>query len=329
MNARRVDRLFTMSAPDVVFPNPAQSSENRPLTNTFLHELDPDPLHAASSFAFDATHGMGEGQDPPLVEIFNYRNRSNVGIRKRLSENWKETEQALTQLLYNGLAASLCTCVSKDHVQVRLISLESWTVKGMDYCSCPLSTSCLIAEGFFPSTPRKPKTAFSLQLLRVLHEQSVRGSISKVAWADGLRASFEYDLKTSLPGLLRQVSLCPHIFLPRYNTYYTVQLRDTYHHWVAIESAKDTILYTHIELYQGEGSKSWQLESLRNLCPACFDIEPDEEDTRLITLDGNMQHTRFKDRSAWEFEELSPKLFVDYGRRQFDLADAERRKWDS
>jgi len=34
-----------------------------------------------------------------------------------------------------------------------------------------------------------------------------------------------------------------------------------------------------------------------------------------------MQHTRFKDRSAWEFEDLSPKLFVDYGRRQFDLAD--------
>ena len=33
-----------------------------------------------------------------------------------------------------------------------------------------------------------------------------------------------------------------------------------------------------------------------------------------------MQHTRFKDRSSWEFEKLTPKLFVDYGRRQFDLA---------
>lgn len=33
-----------------------------------------------------------------------------------------------------------------------------------------------------------------------------------------------------------------------------------------------------------------------------------------------MQHTRFKDRSVWEFEDLSPKLFIDYGRRQFDLA---------
>ena len=33
-----------------------------------------------------------------------------------------------------------------------------------------------------------------------------------------------------------------------------------------------------------------------------------------------MQHTRFKDHSPWEFEELIPKLFIDYGWRQFDLA---------
>jgi len=219
MSARRVDRLFTMSAPDVVFPNPTQSSEHRPTADSFVRdsELDPYPLDAANSLASDGTRGMDEGQDAPLVEVFQYNNRSNVGMRKRLSEQWKETEQALTQLLYNGVAASMCTCVSKDHVQVRLISLESWTLKGMDYCSCSLSTSCLIAEGFFPATPRKPQTAFSLRLLRVLHEQSVRGSVSKVAWADGLRASFEYDLKTSLPGFSRQVNRCPDIFFLGYS----------------------------------------------------------------------------------------------------------------
>lgn len=216
MNVSRVDRLFTNSAPDVVFPTPAQSSNHRPISDTYMHEPDPYPPDAANSVAFGATREIGEGRDAPLVEVFQYRNRSNVGVRKRLSEQWKETEQALTQLLHTGSAAFTCPCASKDHVQVTLISLECWRVKGMDYCSCALSTSCLIAEGFFPSSPRKPRTAFSLRLLLVLHEQSVRGSISKVAWADGLRASYEYDHMTSLPGFSRQVSCCPsQYYFPR------------------------------------------------------------------------------------------------------------------
>ena len=42
-----------------------------------------------------------------------------------------------------------------------------------------------------------------------------------------------------------------------------------------------------------------------------------------------MQHKRFKDRSPWDFEELVPKLFVDYGRRQFDLAGDMLRRYES
>ncbi|KAF8531189.1 hypothetical protein BDD12DRAFT_691393, partial [Trichophaea hybrida] len=60
------------------------------------------------------------------------------------------------------------------------------TMQYVDYCNCPLSTSTLVGEGFFPAAPRKPRTAFSMRLLQVLHEQSIRGSISKSAWADGL-----------------------------------------------------------------------------------------------------------------------------------------------
>jgi hypothetical protein len=40
----------------------------------------------------------------------------------------------------------------------------------------------------------------------------------------------------------------------------------------------------------------------------------------LISLDGNMQHTRFRNRGNWEFEKLPIKLFVDYGRREFSRA---------
>ncbi|KAF8535661.1 hypothetical protein BDD12DRAFT_808398 [Trichophaea hybrida] len=167
-----------------------------------------------------------------------------------------------------------------------------------DYCNCPLSTSTLVREGFLLAAPGKPRTAFSMRLLQVLHEQSVRGSISKSVWADGLLAVCESDHKTSLPNFARSV---------------LAQLRDCYHHWVAAQYALSTAVYRDIDLFQGQGEKSWQQERLANLFPACFDIETGEEHTASITLDGNMQHTRFNDRSSFEIEVFSPKLFVDYG----------------
>ena len=150
---------------------------------------------------------MDQAADAPLIEVFHWKNRSRVGERKRLSENWKDTEQVLTQFLHFGSVGSICTCTRKDRVEVRLLSLESWTVRIVDYCNCPLSTIALIMDGFFPSSPRKPQTAFSTRLLQLLHEQSVRGSISKSAWADGLRAVYEYHHKTTLPGFSRPVAI--------------------------------------------------------------------------------------------------------------------------
>lgn len=218
MNARRVDRLFAMNAPNVVFPNPTRNSERQPISDSLMHDMGSYPIGSLDPSGFAETGEIAEGESPqnaPLIEIFQYKNRSNVGVRKRLSEQWKATEEVLTQLLHNGSVTGTCPCTGRDHVQVRLISLESWTVKSVDYCNCPLSTSSLVAEGFFPSTPRKPRTAFSLRLLKVLHEQSVRGSISKVAWADGLRVVYEHDLKAPLPGFSRQVSRYLDIAPPR------------------------------------------------------------------------------------------------------------------
>jgi hypothetical protein len=66
---------------------------------------------------------------------------------------------------------------------------------------------------------------------------------------------------------------------------------------------------------------SWFAESLRNLCPACYDIAADDSDKSIaFSLDGNVQHCRFKDQSPYEYKVLIPKLFVDYGRRRFSLA---------
>lgn len=57
------------------------------------------------------------------------------------------------------------------------------------------------------------------------------------------------------------------------------------------------------------------------MCPACFNISPEDADKSIgISLDGNLQHTRFKDKVIWEFEQLNPKLFVDYQRRDYARA---------
>jgi hypothetical protein len=106
-------------------------------------------------------------------------------------------------------------------------------------------------------------------------------------------------------------------------------LRDAYHHYVNVDAALTTEFLDEISDYEGR-EKSWQLERLHNLCPACFDIDSagGEDKTVMVTLDGNMQHTRFRDRSAFEFETLNPKLFVDYGRRQFDLAGPRKTAYE-
>jgi hypothetical protein len=39
-----------------------------------------------------------------------------------------------------------------------------------------------------------------------------------------------------------------------------------------------------------------------------------------MSIDGNQQHIRFKEKSSYEYEKPPPKLFVDYGRHNFGLA---------
>jgi hypothetical protein len=108
----------------------------------------------------------------------------------------------------------------------------------------------------------------------------------------------------------------------------TMQLLNAYHHWVAVMYAVDTAVMAEVEESVKDNSgiaSSWQPEALRNLCPACFDIEDqDEEQSVGLSLDGNLQHIRFKDKSSFEYEILTPKMFVAYDRRQFDLASRGR-----
>jgi hypothetical protein len=58
-----------------------------------------------------------------------------------------------------------------------------------------------------------------------------------------------------------------------------------------------------------------------NVCPLCFDFFDEEVDRTIeITMDRNMHDARLKRHTLWYFENFEPKLFVDYGKKKFDLA---------
>ena len=89
----------------------------------------------------------------------------------------------------------------------------------------------------------------------------------------------------------------------------------------------DTMVANLLECHDGG---TWQLEALSNICSACFDISPGEDNAIVISIDGNQQHVHFKDKSSYEYEQLPLKLFVDYGRCNFGLAGSvSAARWAS
>jgi hypothetical protein len=99
-----------------------------------------------------------------------------------------------------------CQCTASIHKQVRFISLTSYEVRRISYCPCGASAANLATVGFFPSTPIEPGTVFAIDLLKLLHCQSVRGALSKYAWAEVLRAYFEEVKRAAIQPFFRPVS---------------------------------------------------------------------------------------------------------------------------
>jgi hypothetical protein len=142
------------------------------------------------------------------------RTRLPANRRDRQAENWQRTEAILADMMLKDRLPDPCNCTREDTATVRRIDLNSYEHSEFQYCNCPRSSSCLLKEGFFPCSPIKPKTAFSIRLLQLLHEQSVLGSVSKSAWSGGLRALFEREKNAVLPAFDREVSTLPYSLVP-------------------------------------------------------------------------------------------------------------------
>jgi hypothetical protein len=208
MDIRKGERTIQLHAPNLI--GRGRNGPSRGHQNRFL------PLQ----LGYEQEQLGNQPDDEPYVrndgiywvdEIFGTtisQRRSPLSERQKLAQNWREVEKILSDAIYNR-SERACECIRRDVINIRHITMESYTWRDVPYCYCPTSASRLISSGFFLLSPRKPRTVFSLNLLRTLHEQCTRSSISNEAWAGGLRAAFEADNKMVLPDFSRLV--CPDI----------------------------------------------------------------------------------------------------------------------
>jgi len=108
--------------------------------------------------------------DGEPVLIISRRTRLSVNQRTWQAENWQRTEAKLADMMLKDRLPDPCSCTRDDIVTVCMIDHNSYTHNEFQYCNCPRSSSCLLKEGYFPCAPKKPKTAFSIRLLQLLHE---------------------------------------------------------------------------------------------------------------------------------------------------------------
>jgi len=145
------------------------------------------------------------------------RTRSSANDRERRAANWERTEAVLTDMMVKDVCPHPCHCARHVAFTVRCIDLNSYEHRVFEYCNCARSCSILLKEGYIPCAPMKPRTAFSIWLLKVLHEQSVLGYISRSAWSGGLRALYESEKKAVLSPFDREVCTPPYLAV-RLNT---------------------------------------------------------------------------------------------------------------
>lgn len=71
---------------------------------------------------------------------------------------------------------------------------------------------------------------------------------------------------------------------------------------------------------------TFQEYDLGQLCPCCFHVARNKG-TVFITIDGNFSLNRFENASSNECEIVTPRLFVNYGKKHYELAsDTARQK---
>jgi hypothetical protein len=125
-----------------------------------------------------------------VLKIFP-RRRSSDSDDYQYAQNWRKAEERIVEIMFSG-DITPCSCRSPSRtVKLVCVGLKEYRVRSYTHCSCGMSAALLVKKGFFPASPIHPRLVFELDLLQTLYEQTVRGAMSKYAWAEGLEQSLK------------------------------------------------------------------------------------------------------------------------------------------
>lgn len=179
----------------------------------------------------------------------------------------------------------------------------------MSVCECDAWLGQLISAGYFPTVP-KAYTAVSLDLLEWFQSLSTNGSHSKQGFANALEEYHRYK---------RRRDGCSYVEL----------FRNCIQFWLRTRLARDDYLHSVINgFFDRKASERPRPDapnvirlstaSPQTLCPACFyRTSPTDKTKACLSIDGNMQHSRFAHVAKTTPLYLDPKMFfvVPFGQQ--------------
>ncbi|RPA81576.1 hypothetical protein BJ508DRAFT_306408 [Ascobolus immersus RN42] len=188
----------------------------------------------------------------------------------------------------------------------RCVGVRQITVSS---CECDAWLGQLICAGYFPTVP-KAYTAVSLDLLEWFQSLSTNGSHSKQGFANALEEYHRYKRR-------------------RDGCSYVEMFRNCIQFWLRTRLSRDDYLHSVINGFFDRKATERQRTDAPNvvrlstaspqtLCPACFyRTSPTDKTKAVLSIDGNMQHSRFAHVAKTTPLYLDPKMFfvVPFGQQ--------------
>lgn len=214
-------------------------------------------------------------------------------LRRRLeTSNWGNRTR------WNHDARPPCHCAMRTERDVDLVDLLSRERVKVSFCkNCDLSDPVrLLQMGYMASSPKQPRTAFSLRLLKHHHAVWLRCAVSTQGFCEALDDTLDDDNPLIVTSKMKPRDWrLP--FTEAVNAYRAIILQ--------------------IRKIEDERLQLSELEKLAVNCPKCFgphvgEIRPKEPEV-IICLDGNFQHKRHAAASVPipGFEPPRPEIFLD------------------
>ncbi|KAA1065754.1 hypothetical protein PGT21_009265 [Puccinia graminis f. sp. tritici] len=281
-----------------------QLPSGQSVTPTQQTNLDHDnPPDLSTNIDMQQTNPEEEPEpiDPQVQRLAEYLQSQNYRRRKELEEkNWEE--------VYESMFSSFFQCSTKTSTWGDLKKWDhDWKSHSrkqsqVDFCQCQHDQVRLIQMGYIGGSPKYPKTAFSIRLLRLHH---IMWKHSAVPISPFSRAVDEFlDAHNPLILVPSNKNESDYAFTPR-------QWRRT------LSSAVDAFreMLRREELLSESLLSMNPIDKMADICPPCYGPQVPgtraDEPNYIVCMDGNFQHRRHEAASVEVPGMLkTPSLFI-------------------